>query len=129
MIRRYQKAFTLIEVLIALAILAIALVAVIKVTGQGANTAIHVKKKVSAHYAAMNVLAKLQVGLIAMNKDAAQTGEAKMLGLSWKYKASVAQGGSDGYQRVLIKVMPLDRSETVETLTGFVLIKKDAAKI
>ena len=52
--------FTLIEILVALSIIAIALGALIKTSGNHSNSAGFIKQKTLAHYVAMNELALLQ---------------------------------------------------------------------
>ena len=54
------RGFTLIEVLIALAVLAIALSAVIKGVSANANNAAHLRDRMLAHWVAMNKVTELQ---------------------------------------------------------------------
>ncbi|VAW62564.1 hypothetical protein MNBD_GAMMA11-807 [hydrothermal vent metagenome] len=58
-IKRTQG-FTLIEVMVALAIIAIALSSLIKASGSHTSTAAYLKSKTLAHYVAMNEIADLQ---------------------------------------------------------------------
>jgi general secretion pathway protein I len=122
--KQNQAGFTLIEVLIALAILAIALVAVIKVSGQGVNATAHLRSKIAAHQVAMNILAEMQVGMINIANQDKQEGTSKMLGNTWRWHAKVVQGGSTVYERVMITVQPLEAEDNLEALTGFVRINK-----
>jgi len=56
-----KHGFTLLEVLVALAILAIALAAVIKTTTANVENAQYLRDKTLAHWVAMNVLKEVQV--------------------------------------------------------------------
>lgn len=56
-----SKGFTLIEVMVALAIIAIALASLIKASGNHTNSAAYLKSKTLAHYVAMNEVAKIQI--------------------------------------------------------------------
>jgi general secretion pathway protein I len=56
-----HKGFTLIEVLIALAVIAISLGAVLSTSGSQARQATYLKQKTIAHWVAMNEITKLQV--------------------------------------------------------------------
>lgn len=76
-----NKGFTLIEVLIALAILSIALIAVIKLALYSISTTAHVREKTGAHYVAMNIAALNELGLLKVNH-----GASRMLGLSYEWR-------------------------------------------
>ncbi len=56
-----NKGFTLIEVMVALAIIAIALASLIKASGSHTHSAGYLKSKTLAHYVAMNEITKLQI--------------------------------------------------------------------
>jgi len=56
-----NKGFTLIEILVALAIIAISLGAIISASGTQAQQAAYLKQKSIAHWVAMNEITKLQV--------------------------------------------------------------------
>jgi len=57
-----DKGFTLIEVLIALAVIAISLGAILNTSGSQARQATYLKQKSIAHWVAMNEMTRLQVG-------------------------------------------------------------------
>lgn len=86
-----SKGFTLIEVLIAVAILAIGLLAVVRVTSVAINNSEYLKQKMLAHWVAMNVIANADAGLTMLpSPGAQQAGQEQMLGqtFSWKISAS-----------------------------------------
>ena len=56
-----SNGFTLIEVLVALAIIAISLGAILNTSGTQANQATYLKQKTIAHWVAMNEITKLQI--------------------------------------------------------------------
>ena len=56
-----DKGFTLIEVLIALAVIAISLGAILNTSGSQAQQATYLKQKSIAHWVAMNEITRLQV--------------------------------------------------------------------
>jgi len=56
-----DKGFTLIEVLIALAVIAISLGAILSTSGSQAQQATYLKQKSIAHWVAMNEMTRLQV--------------------------------------------------------------------
>lgn len=79
-----NKGFTLVEVLIALLIIAIALTAVIHATTQTTRSLNRVQEKMIAHWVGMNVLSEVQTQLIVIPKDASlPPGKTEMLGAQW----------------------------------------------
>jgi len=56
-----RNGFTLIEVMVALTIVAIALASLIKASGGHTNSAAYLKSKTLAHYVAMNEVTQLQI--------------------------------------------------------------------
>lgn len=84
------KAFTLIEVLIALFIIAIALSAAIRATNESIRATTHVRTTTAAHIVAMNILSQIQVGLIVLSPSSGPlTGQTKMLGQEWSWSVSI----------------------------------------
>jgi len=61
MMTKQYKGFTLIEVMVALTIIAIALASLIKASGSHSNSAGFLKNKTLAHYVAVNEATKLQI--------------------------------------------------------------------
>ncbi len=114
--------FTLIEILIALAILAIALVAVVAATAHSVRDTTRVKEKMAAHWVAMNVLSSLQVGMTSLGTEGVGLdGMTNMLGEQWQWKARQIQGaGNTNFIRVGVDVMHQGSEKKVEHLEGFV---------
>lgn len=56
-----HKGFTLIEILVSLAVIAISLGAILSTSGSQAQQAAYLKQKTIAHWVAMNEITKLQV--------------------------------------------------------------------
>jgi len=83
-----NKGFTLIEVMVALAIIAIALAALIKASGNHTRSAAYLKSKTLAHYVAMNEVAKLQIEQawpdLGTKKD-----DTEMAGVTWYWTREV----------------------------------------
>lgn len=57
-----QQGFTLLEVLVALAILAVALAALIKVGSETASNAVYLRDRTHAHWTASNILSLYRTG-------------------------------------------------------------------
>jgi len=83
-----NKGFTLIEVMVALAIIAIALAALIKASGNYTRSAGYLKSKTLAHYVAMNEVSRLQIERawpdLGTKKD-----DSEMAGVEWFWTREV----------------------------------------
>lgn len=92
-----QRGFTLIEVLVALAVLAISLAAVINGISANVSNAAHLRDRTLAHWVAMNKVAEVQTG--ATFPDTGVTkGEALLAERAWYWSMTVA-GTSDANVR------------------------------
>lgn len=118
--RDCAKGFTLIEVLVALIILAIVSLAVMKAMRDSIYDTEHVQQSFIARVVAMNVLSSMQVGLQAEPIDGSMvSGATVMLGQSWSWQAGVVEGRSNYYQRIYIDV--LTNQQHFAHIEGFVI--------
>ncbi|VAW69476.1 hypothetical protein MNBD_GAMMA10-1791 [hydrothermal vent metagenome] len=86
--------FTLIEVMVALSIIAIALSSLIKASGSHTSTAAYLKSKTLAHYVAMNEIADLQTKRSWPDMGSSE-GSAEMAGFEWFWTREVASAGDE----------------------------------
>lgn len=86
--KRYaQDGFTLIEVMIALAVIAVALAASISSSGTAVNNLAGMKERTIAHFVAMNELARVE---IEGNKVPTKLdGTTEMAGREWYWKMEI----------------------------------------
>ncbi|HEX2238999.1 MAG TPA: type II secretion system minor pseudopilin GspI, partial [Gammaproteobacteria bacterium] len=73
------RGFTLLEVLVALAVIAIALASIIKVVGTGAANAGYLRDKTFAHWVAANRLVQMQIRNNALPSSVPNVGQALFL--------------------------------------------------
>lgn len=115
--------FTLIEVLIALMILAIALTAAIVSSQNSIRTTNHLRNQLAAHWVAMNVLSRMQIGLVAPPSNGSTGhGEAKMLGSTFEWTAGIEREKNIYYKRIYINVRKKGSTSQLEHLIGFVTL-------
>ena len=114
-----HRGFTLIEVLIALAILSIAMTAIIKATSQNIKDTYYLQQKTIAHWVATDVIYSARAGMIKLPKEPdSLTEETDMLGQSWNWKASLVPTTNPKIQEIKVSVFNRTESPLV-TLTGY----------
>lgn len=123
MMRRSKtQGFTLIEVLAAVAVLAIALSAVISGMARYADNASRLRDRTLAYMVAHNRLAQLELEP-AWPAEGRSDGEVEMAGVRWRWEAEVKKTPDDALRRVDVQVMRAeDRSDEdgpLVTLSGF----------
>ena len=122
-----NSAFTLIEVLVALVILAIAMVGVMKVLADSTQNVVHLREKMEAHWVAMNVMGRMQTMILSLpsNTDDLLTGDEIMMNEDFYWKAGRVSGIDQQtnlvYQRVFVDVSTEQNHQAIlEHLEGFV---------
>ena len=118
--RGKHAAFTLIEVLVALAIVSIGMLAVIQAVSQTVDNAAYLRDKTLAHWVAMNQLTLMRLNQAPTVKGTS-SGDADMAGQRWRWSAEVTQTAIDSMLRIDITVRAADADEhsQLATLTGF----------
>lgn len=117
---RNQSAFTLIEVLVALTIIAITLGAIIKTSSdQAANTS-YLKQKTIAHWVAMNTHTQLLLEQTwpPLGKS---TDSVEMANHNWHWQREIEKTLSTETRKVIYRVfVDEEQQQQVSKLTGYV---------
>lgn len=115
----FAKGFTLIEVIVATAVIAFAMAAVIQTTAGGASNIGYLRDKTFAHWIAMNQLALVQ------NEETRPAigrskGDAEMAGKEWFWSQVVETTEDPQVRRVEIKVRREEdeKASNLDTLVG-----------
>ena len=111
--------FTLVEVLVALAVLTIALAAVMRTISQGIDTSASLRDRTLAMWVAQNRLAKHQVERDFPALDTTE-GEAEMAGRKWLWREQVTPApGEPEMRQIHIDVRAASGAQSLARLAGF----------
>jgi len=116
---RHERGFTLLEVLVALAIVSLGMLAVFSQAGQSIQATVLMRDKTIASWIAMNRMTE-----IALDSGLPETGEGngelEFAGRRWRWREEISETPAPAIRRVDISVS-LERrpDETLHTLSGF----------
>lgn len=111
--------FTLIEVLLALAVIAIALTALLKATAQNIGTTHRIKEKTVGHWVAMQGVNMIQLRLVQVTPSQESTLVTTMLDQKWYWRAKVNNTPIKKMQQITISVSKNQSGPFYEELTAF----------
>jgi general secretion pathway protein I len=116
---RSSRGFTLVEVLVALAILALALTAAAASMSQMIDAANSMRDRTYASWIAQNKLAEMRLaGTIP--EVSTTSGELDYGQARWEWRAVVSETGIENFMRVDVSVSYAGEEYVVRTVTGFV---------
>ncbi|MCU1716027.1 type II secretion system minor pseudopilin GspI [Pseudomonas sp. 5P_3.1_Bac2] len=122
---RREGGFTLLEVLVALAIFALVAASVLSASSRSLQTAARLQDKTLAMWVADNRLSTLQLSLDPVAGGREQ-GEEQMAGRRWQWQSEVTATSEPGMRRVTLWVAPYSNERgnlserAVVTLSGFI---------
>ncbi len=105
--RGRARGFTLIEVLVALAIVAVGMAAVLGAVGSSADTATYLREKTLAQWVALNQVATARLQVQPPTKGSSE-GELDYAGRHWRWHQEVADGDLPGILRIDVTVQEAD---------------------
>ncbi len=102
--RKFQaQGFTLLEVMVAMAVLALGMAAVISSSSQSLNSLSYAKTKTLAHWVAMNKLTELQLEP-TWPSAGVKTGDYEMSDMDWRWEAKISNTEDKDVRRVDVNV-------------------------
>lgn len=116
---RSRRGFTLIEILVALAILAIALAASVRAAGVGADTTLDLKERLLAGWIAQDRVAEYAVRPLWPDIGTRQ-GNADQAGVRFVWRETVSGTPNPRFRRVEVQVFPARTPDrAVARLVGY----------
>jgi general secretion pathway protein I len=114
------RGFTLVEVLVALVVVSLGMLAVIQAVGQTASNSTYMRDKTIAHWIAMNRVTQARLEQQPPKIDETSD-EVEMAGRKWRWTMEVTQTPVDTVRRIDIKVRAADAPEdsSLASVTGF----------
>ena len=113
------RGFTLLEVLVAVAVLAIALGAILASMARYADNAADLNQRTIALFVAHNRLAEIELEPV-FPPIGKSDGDAEMAGVKWRWNAEVTGTDDPNLRRVDIAVQAPGRDGNAATLSSFV---------
>lgn len=119
MIRWRSKAFTLVEVMVALAIIALSLTAVAAKMGRMIDTSNSMRERTYASWIAQNQIAEMRLANVEPEVSEAN-GEVDYASSTWRWRAVVSESGIEGLYRVDVSVSYEGSDDVIRKVTGFI---------
>ena len=114
-----QTGFTLLEILIALGILALTLSALVRSSAENTSSASYLRDRTIAHWVAMNRVAEQQLTRKKSGRIRSQ-GSELMAGESWEWRTKLEKTPDPDILRLQVSVWLNDPEAPLSKLTAFV---------
>ena len=113
-----QQGFTLIEILVAMSVVAIALAALISAGGQSTGNAAALRDRTYAQWVASNALTELRLDR-ELDEEGQRDGDELMMNQRWEWRAEIVDTADPQLMRIDVRVYMPDQENSIVTLTGF----------
>lgn len=114
-----SRGFTLIEVMVALAIIGLSLLAIGSKMGQMVDMANAMRERTYASWIAQNKIAELRLANV-VPEVSSSSGEVEYAGTEWRWRSVVSETGVENLYRVDVTVGYPGTDYDVRTVTGFI---------
>lgn len=111
--------FTLIEVMVALAIAGLSLAAVAASISQMVDAGFAMRERTYASWIAQNIIAELRLAN-EVPQVSSTSGEIEFAALDWAWRATISETGVEQLFRVDVEVSHAGSEDVIRTVTGFI---------
>lgn len=122
--KKRHDGFTLIEVLLALVVIAIALTALLKATSQNTIFANRIKEKAIGHWVEMQAISMITVGLVTLDLNRENTIPIKIFGDTWYCKGIITGTEMKHVQKITVRVSRKRDKDFSSPLIAFRYVEK-----
>lgn len=117
--RAEQRGFTLVEVLVALAIVAAALASIAVTMGRMQFNAQLMRDRTYASWIAQNRIVQIRAEGV-LPEPGNSNGETEFAGLEWEWETDIEETGVENLLRIDVSVSRPGEDGTIKTVTGFI---------
>jgi len=115
-----QWGFTLIEMMVAMAVLAVGMGAIIKAAGENARNATYLRDRAVARWIAADAITELQI-ISPWSSNTEPKGEVEMFNLTWYWQAKIQKVQDPDLRRVDVQVRrDKDAKAYLYSISGFI---------
>lgn len=111
--------FTLIEVLLALAIIAIALTALLKASSHNIVFSQQLKNKTISHWVGLQAINAIQTDIILIKPGEVSSHKTNMFNQQWYWQAELQPTELDKIKIIKVKIKQSQTTNSFETLYGY----------
>lgn len=119
MLRRDVNGFTLVEVMVALTIVAFSLTAIAASMNQMIDAANTMRERTYASWIAQNKIAQLRLENVTPEVSSTN-GEVDYANSEWSWRAVISETGIDSFYRIDVAVSHAGSEYIIRTVTGFI---------
>ena len=117
--RRRHRGFTLVEVMVALAIIALSLTAIAAKMSRMIDTSNSMRERTYASWIAQNKITELRLANV-IPEVSTSSGDIDYANQTWRWRAVVSESGIENLFRVDVEVLYADGDAVIRKVTGFI---------
>ena len=119
MTRSKAQGFTLVEVMVALAIVAFSLTAIAASMNQMIDAANTMRERTYASWIAQNKITEIRLENV-IPEVSSTSGEIEYANTEWSWRAEISETGIENFYRIDVSISLAGSDYTIRTVTGFI---------
>lgn len=123
---KHARGFTLVEILVALAVVGVGLAALIAKSAESTRSAADLRDRTYAGWVAQNVLTEIRISNEAM-QTGSRSGEEVLAGERWTWTADINEAVVPSLRNVVIRVSRDNQDGSIVTVSSFQLAQPQVA--